>query len=124
MKVQELKKKLEQELTKRGLILVWSPEPNRLRPDDLVVFGAEQSTKGDGKTLIAGFGPGGFSESYGNSPISVIGDYHNKFLEALEAANIPRSSLHSNYPHVGRGKIWPTFVARLTQETFRELGHA
>ncbi|MEK7604114.1 MAG: hypothetical protein AAB461_03305 [Patescibacteria group bacterium] len=124
MKVQELKKKLEQELTKRGLTLMWSPELNQLRLDNLVVFGAEQSTKSEDKPLIAGFGPGGFSESHGNSPISVIADYHNKFLEALEAVNIPRSSLHSNYPHVGRGKIWPTFVARLTQETFRELGHA
>ena len=121
MKIQEFKKKLERELIKRGLTLVWGPEPERLRPDDLVVFGAEQSTKSKDEPLIAGFGPGGFGEGYGNSPVTVIGDYHNKFLEALEAVGIPRNSLHSNYSHVGRGKIWPTFVARLTQETFREL---
>ena len=125
MRIEELKKKLERELKKRGLTLIWSPEPDRLRPDDLVVFGAEQSTnnKDKDKPLIAGFSPGGFSESYGNSPTSVIGDYHSKFIEALEVVGIPRNSLHSNYPYVGRGKIWPTFLARLTQETFRELVH-
>lgn len=123
MKIQELKKKLERELKKRGLTLVWSPEQNRIRPDDLIVFGAEQSTNGKDKPLIAGFGPIGFSETYGNSPAPIIGDYHNKFLEALEVVGIPRSSLHSNATHVGRGKIWPTFVARFTQETFRELKH-
>jgi len=121
MKVQEIKKNLELKLTERGLNLVWSPEPNRLGPGDLVVFGAEQSTNGKDKPLIAGFGLGGFSETYGNSPASVLMDYQDRFLEALEAVGIPRSSLHSTYPHVGRGKIWPTFVARLTQETFREL---
>lgn len=121
MKVQEIKKNLERELTKRGLSLVWSPEPNRLGPDDLVVFGAEQSTNRKDKPLIAGFGPGGFNETYGNSPASVLGDYHNRFLEALEVVGIPRSSLRANYQHVGRGKIWPTFVADLTQETFRGL---
>ena len=123
MNAQKMKKRPEQELIKRGLCLIWSPEPNRLDPDDLVVFGAEQSTNSEDKPLIAGFGPGGFSETYGNSPAPVLGDYHDKFLEALEAVGIPRSSLHSTYPHVGRGKIWPTFVARLTQEAFRELEH-
>lgn len=121
MKVQEIKKKLEQELTKHGLTLVWSPDSNWLRPDDLVVFGAEQSTNRKDKPLIAGVGPGGFSETYGNSLAFAAGNYHNKFLETLEAVGIPRSSLHSNYLHVGRGKIWPTFVVRLTQDTFLGL---
>lgn len=121
MRIEEIECKLKQELVKRGLILVWGPELNRLGSDALIVFGAEQLHKDNGKPLIAGFGPGGFSETYGNSHASVLQDYHNRFLEALEAVGIPRSSLHSNYPHAGRGKIWPTFVARLTQKTFKEL---
>ncbi|MDP1688877.1 MAG: hypothetical protein Q8L47_01970 [bacterium] len=122
MKIEEIKKNLEKELSERGLRLVWSPV--RLGPGDLVVFGAEQSINSKDKPLVAGFGPGGFEESFGNSSTSDIGNYQNKFLEALEAVGVPRSSLHSNYPHVGSGKIWPTFVARLTQETFRELKNA
>ncbi len=121
MKAQKIEKKLKKELTKRGLTLVWSPELNRLGQDDLVVFGAEQSTKEGEKPLMAGFGPGGFSEIWGNSPGSALKDYNNRFLEALEVVGIPRGSLHSNYPHVGRGKIWPTFVASLTQEAFGGL---
>ena len=123
MRIKELEKRLKRELKKQGLTLIWSPEPERLRSGDLVVFGAEQSTNGKNRPLIAGFGPGGFSESYGNSPPSTIKDYHDKFLDALEVIGIPRSSLHSNYSYAGRGKIWPTFVARITQETFRKLVH-
>jgi hypothetical protein len=119
--LQTVIERLKQELERRGLTLVWTPKPDRLSRGDLVVFGAEQSTGGRKKPLIAGFGPGKFDEARGNSPATSIQDYQNRFLEALEAAGIPKNSLHSTYPHVGRGKIWPTFVARLTQQKFRKL---
>lgn len=113
----KIEEKLKKELAKRGLTLMCSPEKNsRLSSGQLVVFSAEQSKEDEDKKkpLIAGF-------RRGNSPDSIIGDYHNKFLEALEAVGIPRSSLYSTYPRVARGKIWPTFEARLTLDAFREL---
>ncbi len=123
MKIEEIEEKLKQELKKRGLTLVWKPQMDRLKPDDLVVFGAEQN-QNTGQPLIAGFGPSGFGEDHGNSPSHVIADYHFEFLEALEAVGILRSSLNSNSTHVRRGTIWPIFVARLTQETFEKLKSA
>lgn len=115
----EIQEKLKKELSSRGLRLVWNPDSRRLDRDDLVVFGAEAVNHG--KPLVAGFGPRGFSERYGNSPHQAIEDCRKSFLDSLEAVGIQRSSLESEYPHVGRGKIWPTFVARLTQEEFRKL---
>lgn len=123
MKIEEIEEVLKQELEKRDLRLVYSPETgsSRLRSDQLIVLGAEQSLSSKNKGLIAGVGLTGFDEDDGNSPASVIEDYHSRFIEALEVVGIPRSSLHSAYPDVGMGKIWPTFIARLTQEEFRNL---
>jgi len=120
---EDVESRLREELASRGLDLLWVSDLNRLGPRDLVVFGAEQaSASGDSEgRLVAGFGPGGFGESFGNSPIPVLQSYHDRFLKALEIVGIPRASLHSNFFEVGRGKIWPTFVARLTQKAFREL---
>ena len=114
MVLAEIQEKLEKELSQRGLKLIWKPDLSKLDRGDLVVFGAEQA-------LNHGFGPGEFSESHGNSPQQSVEGYRKSFLDSLEAVGIPRSSLESEYPHVGRGKIWPTFVARLTQEQFRNL---
>jgi hypothetical protein len=123
MDMQILKEKLTSELAARGLHLVWFPDPGRFTSaDQLVVFGAEQAVDSGEEPLTAGFGPGGYSEAYGNSPISTIQDFHIRFLAALEAAGIPRTALHSDFTRVCRGKIWPTFVARVTQEVSRSMG--
>lgn len=121
MNIQDIdRKRLESELRDNGLQLTWFPDPQQLRAGNLIVFGAEQQLDA-GKPLIAGFGPGGRSEAYGNSPSSVVEGYGEKFLVALETVGIPRAALHQNYIHVGRGKIWPTFVASLTQDGFASL---
>ncbi|MEK7504895.1 MAG: hypothetical protein AAB589_01245 [Patescibacteria group bacterium] len=88
---------------------MWSPKPRELRRDELVVFGAEQKVRGNKEPLVVG------------STGSLVDKYHEAFLRSLELAGIPRKTLHSQYVHVGRGKIWPTFVARITQENFRTI---
>jgi len=114
MKIEELNRRnLEVELAKQGLKLVWFPEQHRLKENDLVVFGAEQYSNED-EPLIAGF-------RSGNSPQKLVDKYHEHFLKALEAIGIPRESLHSNFIRVCRGKIWPTFVARLEQKAYEEI---
>lgn len=115
MKFAEIQRKLEKELSSRGLKLVWRPGSSKLGKDDLVVFGANQKTR-QHEPLIDGFaGPASFSD-----PPS-IQEYQESFLNSLEAVGIPRSSLESQYPIVGRGRISPTFVARLKQKNFRKL---
>jgi hypothetical protein len=121
MNIERIRSKLEKELAKRNLRLVWDPEPAKLGPNELVVFGAEDVVREGEKPLTTGIGPIGSGEQFGNSPEPVVEEHLKKFLEALAAAGIPQTSLHSSYSHTGRGKIWPTFVARLTLETFNAL---
>jgi len=121
VKAQQIREKLEKELKKCSLHLVWFPDERFLGPDQLVVFGAEQALDDTAPPLIAGCGRGGFAGRNGNSSVDVQADYHGRFLEALKAVGIPQSALHSHYPTVGRAKIWPTFMARLTPECFAAL---
>ncbi len=122
MEAEEINPRLINELEKRGLRLVWSPKKtDRLSPEHLRVFGAEQSLESTEERLSTGFGRSGHGEVFGNSPDHLIEEHHERFLAALEEVGIPRQSLHSHFIRTCRGKIWPTFIARLTQPEFKGL---
>lgn len=107
MAFEEINAKLNLELKNRGLYLVWKPDQSKIeKPDNLIVFGAEQSPDTKEASI---------------STDAQALDHQNRLLDALEAIGIPRGSLHSNFPRICRGKMWPTFIARITQESFREL---
>jgi hypothetical protein len=106
MRYSEIEDALQLELAKRGLKLIWKPTPDKLSEGNLVVFGAEEQAE---KTT-----PNPFFEDQ-------AAGFQDGLLAALEAVGIPRASLHSSYPRICRGKCWCTYIARLTQETFKEL---
>ncbi len=110
MATNRMERVLKKELRNRDLRLVWSPKPGHMKRDELVVFGAEQKVGCKAKKQLSMA-----------SPMPVVNEYHEAFLRSLELAGVPRNCLHSTYVHVGRGKIWPTFIARITQESFRVI---
>ena len=125
MKVDDIKRRLENcaSLERHGLTMVYWPKVGELGVNDLVVFGAEQSSKDSRPRLIYGTGvlsddPGALE---GNTPIAIVNEYMANFLLALAEAGLAEESIHSSYYKTGRGKIWPTFWARLLQAEFARL---